>query len=94
MKLQITLDVYALADGATLDAARKAFGDGFVDRYRQRNRAVNLLVTAEQLVHFQILRSDNGGKNLWQALKVQALTPLPTSNEPDITVDVRPLCCR
>lgn len=95
MKLQITFDTNALSDGATLNAARKAFGDTFVDRYKYRSRAVNLVVTADQLVHFQILRDDLGGTNLWKALKVRSLDPLPLpSCEPDITVDVRPRCCR
>lgn len=92
MKLRLTLNTYMLSTGVVLRAARVAFGDGFVDRYKYSNRDVDLIATAEQLVAFQVARDKLGGENLWKSLKVEILDPTPTPQR--IIVDVRPLCAR
>jgi len=92
MKVRLTLDYYALRDGAVLRAARTAFGDGFVDRYRYSGHSVDLIATADQLVAFQVAREKLGAKNLWLSLNVEILDPTPQVRR--VVVDVRPIHCR
>jgi len=89
MKIRLTLDAHALQSGPVLKAARTAFGDGFVDKYKFRSQSIDVDCTAEQLARFLVLRDDLGAQNLWKALNVRIMEDCPVP--PSVLVDVRPI---
>lgn len=91
MKLRITLTENVWWNAAERTAIQAAFGDQFFEKYKFYSYPIDLIVTANQLVAYQVIRDQAGGTNLWKQLKVRILDERCGQQ---VVVDVRPLCTR
>lgn len=86
MRLNIYLNPRELASGASVKAAREAFGEK-VGRFANCQEGVQVVCTSDQLVQFLMLRDTYGGQNMWQSLRVEVFGSNQTRPRP-LLIDV------